>query len=219
MTKATRRVWRVLIVDDHSVVVDGIRDALNDEDAFEVVGDVARETDAVTAASELAPDLAIVDMTLANGTGLSAIKILTAEHPTLRVLVYTMHDEALYAGRALRAGAHGYINKPATAEDLIAALHEVASGRTAVSDQMNEQLVQMALGHQGGERGVDSLSNRELEVFEQIGNGATLKNIADNLGISVKTVETHREHIKRKLDLSSATELTRFAVAWIEHPG
>lgn len=219
MTKAAKRVSRLLIVEDHPVVVDGIRDALRDEDAFELVGHADCEAEAIRVASEVEPDVAIVDMTLGTGTGLSVIKLLTAEHPKLRVLVFTMHDEALYAERAMRAGAHGYLNKSATANELVAALHEVVSGKVAISEELNEQLIQKALGNAGDENGVESLSDRELEVFEQIGQGARLADIADNLGISVKTVETHRENIKKKLDLSSAPELTRFAVAWVENPG
>lgn len=219
MTKATKRVSRLLIVEDHPVVADGIRDAVRDEDMFELVGCANCEAEAIRVACEVKPNVAIVDMTLGTGTGLNVIKLLTAEHPDLRVLVFTMHDEALYAERALRAGAHGYLNKSATANELVAALHEIVSGKVAISEELNEQLVQKALGSAGDENGVESLSDRELEVFEQIGRGVPLPDIADNLGISVKTVETHRENIKKKLGLSSAPELTRFAVAWIENPG
>jgi DNA-binding NarL/FixJ family response regulator len=219
MTKAAKRIYRVLIVEDHPVVVAGVTDALHDNDAFEVIGNVSSEAEAVRAAAELGPDIAIVDMMLKKGTGLGAIKLLTEEHPAIRVLVYTMHDEALYAERAMRAGAHGYVNKSATADELVAALRDVASGKMAISGVLNEKLLQKAIGNAGSENGVESLSDRELEVFEQIGGGLPLRDIAENLGISVKTVETHRENIKKKLDLSSATELARFAVAWVENPG
>lgn len=219
MTKAAKRIYRVLIVEDHPVVVAGLTDALQDNDAFEVIGNVSSEAEAVRAAAELRPDIAIVDMTLEKGTGLGAIKMLTEEHPGIRILVYTMHDEALYAERVMRAGAHGYVNKSATADELVAALRDVASGKMAISDELNEKLLQKAIGNGGSKNGVESLSDRELEVFEQIGRGLPLSDIAENLGISVKTVETHRENIKKKLDLSSATELARFAVAWVENPG
>lgn len=219
MTKAAKRVSRVLIVEDHPIVVDGLRDALRHDDAFEIVGHTDCEAEAVRMASEHDPDVAIVDMTLGAGSGLGAIKLLTDEHPDLRVLVFTMHDEALYAERAMRAGAHGYVNKSATADELLAALHDVVSGKMAISEELNEHLLQKAIGNAGDENGVESLSDRELEVFEHIGRGSQLQGIADNLGISVKTVETHRENIKKKLGLASAPELTRFAVAWVENPG
>lgn len=219
LSKAAQRVSRVLIVEDHPVVVEGITEALRDQPAFEVVATADREADAVRLAGELEPDVAIVDMTLAVGTGLGAIKTLTREHPDLRVLVFTMHDEALYAERAMRAGALGYLNKSATADELVTALGEIVSGRPAISDELNDRLLQKALGNQENADGVATLSDRELEVFEYIGQGMPLKRIAENLGISVKTVEAHREHIKKKLDLSSATALARFAVAWVENPG
>lgn len=218
MTKATKRVSRVLIVEDHPIVVDGVKDALHHDDAFEVVGYADCEAEAVRVASECSPDVAIVDMSLVKGTGLGAIKLLTDAYPNLRVLVFTMHDEALYAVRAMRAGAHGYVSKSATADKLLAALHDVVSGKMAISEKLNESLLQQAIGNDGDQSGVESLSDRELEVFEHIGRGHSLQDIADNLGISVKTVESHRENIKKKLDLASATELMRFAVAWVENP-
>lgn len=218
-TRAKRRVFRVLIVDDHPIVVHGVTEALSDARDMEVVGNVSNEADAVRAAAELEPDIAIVDMSLERGSGLSAIKLLTEERPGLRVLAFTMHDEMLYAERAMRAGAHGYLGKSASADTLVAALREIAAGRMAISEGLNERLVQRAIGNDEGHDGVASLSDRELEVFEHIGRGQTLHAIAEGLGISVKTVETHRENIKRKLDVKSATELARFAVAWVENPG
>jgi len=219
MLKAKQRVLRVLVVEDHPIVVNGIAAALTDERDFEIVGSAASEAEAVRLAAERLPDLAIVDMTLERGSGLSAIKLLVEQHPDLRVLVFTMHDEMLYAERAMRAGAHGYLAKSAETDELVTALREIAAGRLAISEELNERLLQKAIGNEGTGEGVESLSDRELEVFEQIGRGEPLSAIGGALGISVKTVETHRENIKKKLDLASASELTRFAVAWIEHPG
>jgi DNA-binding NarL/FixJ family response regulator len=218
-TQAARKCYRVLIVEDHPLAASGIAETLNAEPDFEVVAIAESEADAVRAATEFRPDVVTVDMTLSKGTGLGAIKSMTAADPDLRVLVFTMHDELLYAERAMRAGAHGYLNKSAHADELIDAVRTVASGRLAISEGMSEKLVQKAIGNDDGGAGVEDLSDRELEVFEHIGRGQPLSVIAEVLGISVKTVETHRENIKKKLDLASATELARFAVAWVENPG
>jgi DNA-binding NarL/FixJ family response regulator len=224
MKKALRRVRSVLIVEDHPVVVEGLRYALGDEPSLELAGHAKSESEAVRMARELEPDVVIVDLSLGRGSGLNTIKSLASENEKMRILVFTMHDEAVYAERAMRCGAHGYVQKSSNVDGLLAAIHEVIAGRTVVSEELTERLVQRAIGDVGGggagERasGVESLSDREVEVFEQIGRGRPLANIARSLGISVKTVETHRENIKRKLGLDSANELTRFAAIWTDHP-
>ncbi len=217
--KATRRVLKVLVLEDHPIAAQGIESAIRPIEEFEIIAVVGSEAEAVRIAGEEQPDLAIVDMTLDKGTGLGAIKTLAAEHPRTRVLVFTMHDERLYAERCMRAGAHGYLTKTASADELVAALRRVAAGKLVLSPDMNERLVNRALGNGNEQDGVDALSDRELEVFELIGRGTPVKGVAEALGISVKTVETHRENIKKKLGVDSAAELARFAVAWMENPG
>lgn len=219
MTTATKKRCRVLIVEDHPMVASGIAETLGSHDGFEVVGVAANESEALAAADEHHPEVATIDITLEKGSGLALIRSLTEAHPKLRVLVFTMHDEVLYAERTMRSGAHGYLNKSASADELIEAVRTVARGELAMSDSMNARLVQRAIGNSDGNDGVASLTNRELEIFEHIGRGRQLSDIASALSISTKTVETHREHIKKKLGLGSSTELARFAVAWIENPG
>lgn len=218
-SRASRKCSRVLVVEAHPITARGLSEALEDGNGFTVVATAGTEAGAIRAAQEHRPDVAIVDLTLKRGTGLGLIRSLSAEHPNIRILVFTIHDETLYAERAMRAGAHGYLNKSASADELISAVHAVASGELALSDSMNARLVQKAIGKEAESDGVRSLSDRELEVFELIGRGTALKLIGEQLGISVKTVESHRENIKRKLGIGSAPELNRFAVAWVENPG
>jgi len=217
-THATRRVWRVIITDDHPMLVEGIKETLRDAPEFEVVGACASEAEAARCAEELSPEIAIVDLSLEKGSGLSLVKVLKEHNPEIRVLVFTMHDEELYAERVMRAGALGYLHKGATADELLTALRDVARGEIAMSDAMNQRLVHKALGQGEQGRGVGDLSDREIEIFEHIGRGQSVHAIAHDLGISPKTVETHREHIKKKLDIASAAELARYAVAWVENP-
>ena len=219
MTNATRKRSRVLIVEDHPMAAAGIAETLASHDGFEIVGKAATETEALAAADGHRPDVATVDITLEKGSGLGLVRALVESHPELRVLVFTMHEEMLYAERTMRAGARGYLNKSATADELIEAVRTVARGELVMSERMNAKLVQRAIGNGEGNDGVASLTNRELEIFEHIGRGKPVTQIARTLSISPKTVETHREHIKKKLGHSSSTDLARFAVAWVENPG
>lgn len=162
------------------------------------------------------PDLAIVDLSLPDGNGLELIKRIKTQYPAILILVSSMHDEDLFAERALHAGAKGYINKQEAGEEVIVAVRQVLDGKIYLSTHMAERL----LLEQDGKPGdtllspVELLSNRELEVFEFIGHGMATGEIADKLHLSVKTIETHRANIKTKLGLSSAGELTRSAVQW-----
>ncbi|MFG0304959.1 MAG: response regulator [Phycisphaerales bacterium JB040] len=217
--KARPRTWTVVVVDDHPIVRRGIRDALEDETSLEVVREVSDEAGAVSAVRELTPDLVTVDISLGHGSGLGLIKQLRSEFPNLGILVVSVHDEEIYAERALRAGADGYFRKCGTASELVEAIRTVLEGGTALTQSMTERLVHQAVrGRQGEPSGVESLSDRELEVFQMIGAGLSTRKIAAQLCISIKTVETHRENIKHKLEIGNAPELARFAVAWVENP-
>lgn len=182
-----------------------------------MVEEASSITEGVEKARSCSPDLAIVDLSLDEGTGLELIRTLRDEHPGLRIMVLSIHDEQLYAERTLRAGANGYIEKSARPETLIEAVRTCLTGGTALSEKMTDRLVRQAVSSDGSEaRGVESLSDRELEVFHQIGAGLGTRQIAEQFCISIKTVETHRENIKKKLDIGTASELSRYAVTWAE---
>jgi DNA-binding NarL/FixJ family response regulator len=163
------------------------------------------------------PDLVIVDLSLAEGTGLDLIRSLRESAPTLPVLVLSMHDEALFAERVLRAGARGYIMKREAITGLVGAIRQVVSGRIYVSDGMSQAVLER-LGHDAAapDNPLARLTDRELEVFDLIGRGESTGAIAEQLGVSIKTIETYRSNIKTKLNLKDATDLIRFAATWTE---
>jgi DNA-binding NarL/FixJ family response regulator len=212
-----RRRTRILLVDDHPIVRLGIRHML----AAELDLEVSAEAESLEAATQLAatarPDLAIVDLSLAEGTGLDLLRSLRKLMPTLPVLVLSMHDETLFAERALRAGARGYIMKHEAITGLVNAIRQVLSGRIYVSEHM-AQTVLARLGHDGAapDNPLANLTDRELEVFNLIGRGLSTAAIAEQLAVSVKTIETYRSNIKTKLNLKDATDLIRFAATWTE---
>jgi DNA-binding NarL/FixJ family response regulator len=214
-SQSTAASHRILIVDDHPVVREGLHRILDQVSDLSICGEAGGISDALRVYRETRPDLVITDITLTDGTGLELTKELIALQPSLRILVASMHDEALYAERALRAGARGYISKTQPPADFVEAARQVLAGGLYLSPRMTERMLTRAVGAKTSKSLVDVLSDRELEVFEQIGNGLTTRLIAEKLHISRKTVETHREHIKRKLHLSNATELTQHAVQWV----
>ncbi len=209
---------RVLIVDDHPVVRRGLAQVLDGTPDLEACGEAETAADAIKAVAEHQPDVAVVDLTLKGKGGLELVKDLHTRHPNLPVLVLSMHDESLYAERALRAGARGYIMKDGRMDDVVTALRQVFDGRVYLSQHMTSRLLGRMTGGGGGdgESPISALTDRELEVFEMIGRGLATRDIADGLHLSVKTVDTHRENIKRKLNLSSATELYRHAFLWTQ---
>jgi DNA-binding NarL/FixJ family response regulator len=208
---------RILIVDDHPIVRLGIRQMIGAEPGLSICCEAASATDALEWARSSGADLAIVDLSLEEGSGLELVRDLKAAVPDLPVLVLSMHDEALFAERALRAGARGYIMKHEAIDGLIHAIHQVLSGRVHVSERMSQNLLER-VAHEGpAPRGrLGGLTDRELEVFELIGRGLSTSNIADRLGVSIKTIETYRSNIKAKLDLKDATDLIRYAATWQE---
>ena len=161
------------------------------------------------------PDLAIIDLSLAGGSGLDLIERIKARDPGILMLVASMHDESLYAERVLAAGARGYINKQEAQDRIIQAIRQVLSGKVYLSQQMTDRLLSGMVDASNDKRDIDSLSNRELQVFELIGRGVATSQMAEQLNLSVKTIETHQAHIKKKLGLGSAHELTQRAIRWI----
>ncbi len=209
---------RIVIVDDHPIVRKGLTQIINDEPDMTVCG----ESD--TAAGGLAriladrPDVAIVDLSLGTASGLQLVKELDARGSDARVLVLSMHDEALHAERALAAGARGYVMKHEAMHDLISAIRSVAAGRTHVSRAMSERILARVVGRQATSKAspLDRLTDREREVFGLLGLGRGTRTIAEQLDLSVKTVETYQARIKEKLGLTSSHELIRAAVSWTQ---
>lgn len=212
---------RVLIVDDHPLVRTGFVQLISDEPDLEVCGEAADETQALEIVAREGPDLVIIDLSLAGGSGINLIERIRAHRADVAMLVASMHDESLFAERVLGAGALGYINKQEAPTNIIRAIRRVLDGKVYLSEKMTERLLGGLAGGAGvsGQTPMQRLSNRELEVFELIGRGMTTGKIADHLKLSTKTIETHRENIKKKLGLGSGQELTRRAMHWLMERG
>ena len=212
---------RILIVDDHPIVRQGLAELVIQESDLEVCGQAEDSYEAIKAIRDLKPDMAIVDITLKETSGLELIKDIHSQHPDLPVLALSMHDETLYAERALRAGAMGYIMKQEATENVIVAIRRILGGEIYVSDRMAGRLVRkLVAGHaETSASQVDSLSDRELEVFCLIGKGHGTRQISERLHLSVKTIETYRAHIKDKLNLADAAELLQYAIQWVNSSG
>jgi DNA-binding NarL/FixJ family response regulator len=218
-TKAAKR--RVFLVEDHPVTREGFAQLINYQPDLVVCGQAGTASKAITGIHSLKPDLAVVDISLAESNGIELIKQVRVLHPRLPVLVLSTHDEALYAQRALRAGARGYVMKQAPTSEVMNAIRQVLAGDLYLSEAMRTRLVHEHLHGIAPLRSTDigNLSDRELEIFELIGHGQTTTRIALKLRLSVSTVETHRAHIKQKLKLSNAIELVRRAVEWVNRSG
>ena len=214
-TPQTRR--RVLIVDDHPVFRHGIAALIAAEKDLTVCGEADNAPAALEAMRRLKPDLAMLDISLQGTNGIELVKLMRAEQPRLPILMLSMHDESLYALRALRAGARGYVMKAEAMTHVLAALRKVLSGDIYVSPRFSERLVFKAIQSLEGGMGspVDKLSDRELEVLQLLGRGFGTREIANELHLSVKTIETHRAHIKEKLGFKDAGEMVRFAIDWV----
>jgi DNA-binding NarL/FixJ family response regulator len=206
---------RIFIVDDHPIVRKGIVNMLGRD--FVVCGEAESVEDALKLIAKLKPDLVIVDLSLKGAGGLELLKDLQIRHPNIPTLVMSMHDETLFAERVLRAGARGYVMKAEAVNELDRAVRRVLAGNVYLSPAMSDRVLN-AYGQ--GEKDPESsplkrLSDREFEVFEMIGRGLPMREIAKALHLSVKTVETHRAHIKEKLDIPTALELVRHATQWV----
>src|SRR5437588_1556016 len=214
---ATEKPKRIVIVDDHPLFRKGLEQLINSSDnAFTICGEAGDAAEGMTTIRQLKPELVIVDLSLPGANGIELVKNIRAEFPKLPVLILSMHDESLYALRALRAGGQGYVMKQEATENVITAIREVLAGRPYLSSEMSAKLITNFASGSAQANPTDKLSDRELEILELIGKGRDVREIAKALHISAKTVETHRAHIKEKLNLKNARQVTRFAVQWIE---
>jgi DNA-binding NarL/FixJ family response regulator len=215
----TRR--RILIVDDHPFMRAGLAQLIERQADLAVCGEAGNPAEALLRLAGGGVDLVLSDMTMPGRSGLDFLKDLQALHPALPILVVSMHDEMVYAERALRAGARGYIMKEAGGENLLAAIRQVLAGQVYVSPRMSAQLLDSFSGRKS--RQADSpfgkLTDREFEVFQMIGRGCSTREIAQQLGLSTKTVDVHRANLKAKLGLQDTTALVRHAVRWVETQG
>ena len=209
---------QVYLVDDHPIVRQGLIKLIEQEDGLEVCGEAGTVSEALEDLKKLGPDVILVDISLKDSNGLELIKLVDDLGMQIPMLVLSMHDESLYAEHALRAGASGYVMKQAASGTLIQAIEKVLDGEIYVSKAMSSQMLKMAFRSSGEDTrtGTETLSLRELEVFELIGRGNSTREIAEQLHLSVKTIETYRAHIKDKLQLRSGTELMQRAIHWVE---
>lgn len=211
---------KILIVDDHPSVRDGLslRIALHAD--LEVCGEADSEDEAFTLVKQLAPDLVLIDISLKIGNGIELLKRIRSYDPAIKMLVVSGFQDSLYAERACRAGAMGYLNKQESSVKLIEAIRTVLAGERFLSPAISRRLINQSLGARDKTKSpIENLTNRELEIFRMIGEGLTTSTIADRLFISTHTIDTHRENIKRKLDISTAAELSRAAVQWLLENG
>jgi len=207
---------RVFLVDDHPIVRRGFQLLLSLEPDLMVCGEADSGPGALQKILALKPDVAIVDLALKGSSGLELIKQLRAQSLKLKLLVFTMRDEGIYAERALRAGADGYLTKEEGTEKAVEAIRRLLQGKRYVSEKLAEKMMQKLVGNpSGAETAVELLSDRELEVLELLGNGLGSRAIAQKLQLSIKTIESHREHIKTKLGLARAPELVSYAFNWV----
>ena len=208
----------VFVIDDHPIVREGLTQLINREPDLTVCGTAEDIYEALKAMQTLKPDIALADISLKGADGIELIKNLKIRMPALPVLVLSIHDESIYAPRALRAGARGFIMKQEATENVLLALRRVLSGEIYLSKRMANKMLQQFVGAPSTAQkfSIDRLSDRELEVFRLIGQGHGTRRIAEELRLSVKTVESYREHIKEKMTLSDASELVQHAIQWLQ---
>ena len=211
-----RGARRVLVIDNHPIVRAGLRRVIDKEDDLQVCAEADTARDARTAIKDRHPDVIIADIGLNQGDGIELVRDVRAHHPHLPILVLSMHDETIYAERMLAAGANGYIMKQAASEQFLVAIRRVIDGGIYVSESIGNKMIQKfaAGGAYLSANPIDRLSNRELQILHMIGKGMSTRETAESLNLSIKTVESHRQRIKRKLNLSTGTQLVQYAVNW-----
>lgn len=208
---------KVFVIDDHPIFREGLKTLIDHQNGLRIVGEADSSCKIVEQIQELNPDIILLDLSLQNGSGLQMIKSIRFKNRHTGILVVSMHSDLVYAERVIRLGANGYINKNQTPQNLLSAIWLVLGGKLYVCHEVAERLLQRQLGSNNTGIGdpAEILSNRELEVFAKIGCGLTSKSIASQLNVSTKTVDSHREHIKRKLGLSDSSALVQLAVTWV----
>lgn len=206
----------IFIVDDHPMVREGLTLLINKNCVYEVVGGAGDSPQALAGIEKTKPNLAIVDIGLRSEDGLELTKCIMKLHPKVKVLILSMYNEAIYAERALRAGARGYIMKKEDNEELIKAIRTVLSGKIYLNDTFATVLLERVVGHEPRSRNIAEsiLTDREIEVLRFIGQGKKNQEIADDMGLSSKTVQAYKENIKRKLNLKNSSELVHYAIDW-----
>jgi len=218
MTEESKnRKKRVLIVDDHPIFRFGLAGLISERPQLEVCGHADSAPIALDAMRRLKPDLVLLDLSLRGTNGIELIKLMKAEEPDLPILVISMHDEAVFGLRALKAGALGYVMKAEAMNHVAEAISKVLQGKIYISPRFGENLIFKAVQSMEAGTGspVDALSDRELEVLQLLGKGHSTRSIAETLHLSVKTIETHRAHIKEKLGFQDSEDMVKFAIDWV----
>jgi DNA-binding NarL/FixJ family response regulator len=207
---------RVFIVDDHPIVRQGLKLLINQEPDLTVCGEAENAPSVLPAIRALKPAIAVIDLSLGHDSGIELIKNIRLQHPELLLLVLSMHDESLYAERALRAGARGFIMKQEAPEKVIIAIKQVLQGAIYLSDAMKAKMLNKIIdSREKKSSSIELLSDRELQVFKLLGSGLSTRQVSDQLHVSIKTVEAYRANIKEKLNLKSSAELVQHAIHWV----
>lgn len=218
----TEHGTRLIIIDDHPLVREGLKQLLAEQPDFQIAGEASNAAQARQLIAQAKPDVAVLDLTLGQDDGIELTRWIRENYPDLRILILSMQEEALYAERLLRLGVSAYVMKSAAETDFLSALRKVARGQRHLSPEMNERLLSKAVRGQlatGDDDPVTSLTHRELQVFKMIGSGVSTREIADHLQLSMKTIDAHRRHMREKLNLRSTNELMRYAARWVAgHP-
>lgn len=210
-------IAKVFLVDDHPIVRRGLTQVIDPTEDLTVCGEAENAASALRGIAQAGPDIVVVDLALESGDGLELIKSIRSQFGSLPILVLTMHDEPFYAERALKAGAQGFLTKQEASEEVVDAIYRILRGETYVSERVSPDLLKRLLTGADDEEDsfVARLSDRELQVFTLIGEGHSTQEIADELHLSVKTIETYRAHIKRKLELEDSRKLVQYAIRWV----
>ena len=221
--KTDRKAFKILIVDDHPLIRVGMTALLSRQSDLEVCGEAIDIDEAIAQVARLQPDLMILDMSLQSGTGLDVIKRLrqTSGNNGTRILVHSMYEDSVYAERVLQAGGNGYVNKGETPDVLLTAIRRILSGKVYLSPPMTERMLERSIGQHphGCADPIQQLTDRELEIFRMIGEAQPTRVIAEQLFLSVNTIDTHRSNMKKKLGASNGTELNQRAVQWVLENG
>ncbi len=219
-TKTDKKVAKVLIVDDHPIVRDGLSMRISGQSDMEVCGEAEDVAEALRLIRQTRPDVVVIDIALKTGSGIDLIKRINLIDNSIRSLAISMYNDSLYAERAIRAGAMGYLNKQVATRNITEAIRQVFDGKMYLSEQMTDRMLQLARSGERLEQSpVDRLSDRELEVFELIGEGNSTHEIAEHLHLSAKTIDNYRDYIKTKLNLRNSNELVRQATIWAVDSG